>query len=160
MLTGRFECAAETLVHSSFVPVPSADFVASVPVEGEPTDVWVYKRPFLDFFMTEVAAHFEVVIFTASLATYADVVLDILDQGSMQHRGDAAGVTGGSMCSCCMRMLQGCLNVAVSIWISIDFVSFLFGPAARLFKRCDAYANALIRSIFGVGNPWLYAVAC
>lgn len=86
------ELTAETLVHSSFVPVPSADFVASVPVDGEPTNVWVYKRPYLDYFLQQVAAHFEVVVFTASLATYADVVLDIIDKDSIQRSGGIAGV--------------------------------------------------------------------
>lgn len=84
-------------MHSSFVPVPGADFVASVPVEGEPTDVWVYKRPHLDFFLREVASHFEVVIFTASLATYADVVLDIIDDASLCHNGDSTGAIRTTM---------------------------------------------------------------
>lgn len=38
------------------------------------------KRPFMDHFMESVAQRFEVVVFTASLAKYADPLLDMLDK--------------------------------------------------------------------------------
>ena len=70
----------ETLVHSSFKPVPNADYI--IPVEIDPgtlTDVYVLKRPFVDYFMETMGKHYEIVVFTASLAKYADPLLDLLD---------------------------------------------------------------------------------
>ena len=70
----------ETLVHSSFKPVPNADYV--IPVEIDPgtlTDVYVLKRPYVDYFMEEMGKHYEIVVFTASLAKYADPLLARLD---------------------------------------------------------------------------------
>jgi carboxy-terminal domain RNA polymerase II polypeptide A small phosphatase len=69
----------ETLVHSSFKPVPGADFIIPVDIDGRPVDVYVLKRPHVDAFMAEVGSKFEVVVFTASLAKYADPLLDLLD---------------------------------------------------------------------------------
>lgn len=69
----------ETLVHSSFKPVPDADFVVPVEIESIVHQVYVLKRPFVDEFMRRCGEMFEVVVFTASLAKYADPVLDLLD---------------------------------------------------------------------------------
>jgi carboxy-terminal domain RNA polymerase II polypeptide A small phosphatase len=70
----------ETLVHSSFRPIPSPDFIIPVEIEGRIVDVYVIKRPFVDHFMRAVGQRFEVVVFTASLGKYADPLLDLLDQ--------------------------------------------------------------------------------
>ena len=43
--------------------------------------MYVLKRPHMDAFMAAVGAAFEVVVFTASLAKYADPLLDLLDKG-------------------------------------------------------------------------------
>lgn len=69
----------ETLVHSSFKPVPNADFVISIELEGEIHHVYVLKRPGVDQFLRACAEKWEIVVFTASLAKYADPLLDILD---------------------------------------------------------------------------------
>jgi RNA polymerase II subunit A small phosphatase-like protein len=69
----------ETLVHSSFKPVPGADFIIPVDIDGRPVDVYVLKRPHVDAFIAAVGERFEVVVFTASLAKYADPLLDLLD---------------------------------------------------------------------------------
>lgn len=50
----------ETLVHSSFKPVPNAHYVIPVEIEGKSVDVFVQKRPFLEEFMAKVAPVFEV----------------------------------------------------------------------------------------------------
>ena len=77
----------ETLVHSSFKPVPNPDFVIPVEIDGTVTDVYVLKRPWVDYFMEEVAKRYEVVVFTASLAKYADPLLDVLDKNkTVKHR--------------------------------------------------------------------------
>lgn len=43
--------------------------------------MYVLKRPHMDAFMASVGAAYEVVVFTASLAKYADPLLDLLDKG-------------------------------------------------------------------------------
>jgi RNA polymerase II subunit A small phosphatase-like protein len=69
----------ETLVHSSFKPVPNADYVLPVEIEGVVYQVYVIKRPGCDEFLARMGKLYEVVIFTASLAKYADPLLDLLD---------------------------------------------------------------------------------
>jgi carboxy-terminal domain RNA polymerase II polypeptide A small phosphatase len=69
----------ETLVHSSFKPVPNSDYVIPVEIEGFVHQVYVCKRPGCDLFLERVGKSFEVVIFTASLAKYADPLLNLLD---------------------------------------------------------------------------------
>lgn len=69
----------ETLVHSSFTKIDDADFEISIELDGATYQVFVRKRPGVDEFMKWIADKFEVVIFTASLAKYADPLLDILD---------------------------------------------------------------------------------
>jgi len=69
----------ETLVHSSFRPVPGPDFIISIELDGVTHRVYVQKRPGVDQFLEQVGSKFEVVVFTASLDKYANPVLDILD---------------------------------------------------------------------------------
>jgi len=68
----------ETLVHSSFKLVP-CDFVVPVKIEDKTYKVYVAKRPHVDEFMRRVGELYEIVVFTASLAQYADPVIDLLD---------------------------------------------------------------------------------
>jgi len=68
----------ETLVHSSFKPV-ECDFIVPVEIENQVHKVYVAKRPYVDEFMKRCGELYETVIFTASLAKYADPVLDLLD---------------------------------------------------------------------------------
>lgn len=70
----------ETLVHSSFRIVHSADIVITVELDGEHHKVYVRKRPGVDNFLTQVAQLYEVVVYTASVAKYADPLLDMLDK--------------------------------------------------------------------------------
>jgi RNA polymerase II subunit A small phosphatase-like protein len=77
----------ETLVHSSFKPVPNPDFVIPVEIDGVVTDVYVLKRPWVDYFLEQCAARYEIVVFTASLSKYADPLLDFLDpRKTIKHR--------------------------------------------------------------------------
>lgn len=69
----------ETLVHSSFRAVEGADFVIPVQIEDVVHFVYVAKRPGVDEFLIEMAKHYEIVIYTASLNKYADPLLDLLD---------------------------------------------------------------------------------
>eukprot|EP00005_Dracoamoeba_jomungandri_P001483 CAMPEP_0174257522 /NCGR_PEP_ID=MMETSP0439-20130205/6640_1 /TAXON_ID=0 /ORGANISM="Stereomyxa ramosa, Strain Chinc5" /LENGTH=225 /DNA_ID=CAMNT_0015340627 /DNA_START=45 /DNA_END=719 /DNA_ORIENTATION=- len=70
----------ETLVHSSFKPVNNADFIIPIEIDDQTHQVYVLKRPGVDKFMRRMGELYEVVIFTASLAKYADPVLDLLDK--------------------------------------------------------------------------------
>uniref|UniRef100_A0A8D2HQ08 protein-serine/threonine phosphatase n=1 Tax=Urocitellus parryii TaxID=9999 RepID=A0A8D2HQ08_UROPR len=69
-----------TLVHSSFKPVNNADFIIPVEIDGVVHQVYVLKRPHVDEFLQRMGELFECVLFTASLAKYADPVADLLDK--------------------------------------------------------------------------------
>lgn len=70
----------ETLVHSSFKRIDNADFVVPVEIDGTLHDVYVLKRPHVDEFLKRMGQMYECVLFTASLAKYADPVADLLDK--------------------------------------------------------------------------------
>jgi len=55
---------------------------------GQVYQVYVRKRPYLDYFLETVSKAFEVCVFTASQKVYADVLLDKLDPGRrfVKHR--------------------------------------------------------------------------
>ncbi|KAI0072499.1 NIF-domain-containing protein [Panus rudis PR-1116 ss-1] len=77
----------ETLVHSSLRPVPSPDFIVPVEIEYTWHNFYVLKRPGVDNFLKRMGEIYEVVVFTASLAKYADPVLDRLDpERTVAHR--------------------------------------------------------------------------
>ncbi|KAI8389666.1 related to Probable phosphatase PSR2 [Nakaseomyces glabratus] len=77
----------ETLVHSSFKYLRTADFVLPVNIDDQVHNVYVIKRPGVDEFLKRVGELYEVVVFTASVARYGDPLLDILDQHkSIHHR--------------------------------------------------------------------------
>eukprot|EP00747_Dinoflagellata_sp_TGD_P167394 gnl/TRDRNA2_/TRDRNA2_191743_c0_seq1.p1 gnl/TRDRNA2_/TRDRNA2_191743_c0~~gnl/TRDRNA2_/TRDRNA2_191743_c0_seq1.p1 ORF type:complete len:358 (-),score=64.62 gnl/TRDRNA2_/TRDRNA2_191743_c0_seq1:142-1215(-) len=77
----------ETLVHSSFRCGTTHDILITVELEGEQHHVFVRKRPGVDDFLIRVAELYEVVVYTASMATYANPLLDKLDQNNVvAHR--------------------------------------------------------------------------
>uniref|UniRef100_A0A8C3HZR8 CTD small phosphatase 2 n=1 Tax=Chrysemys picta bellii TaxID=8478 RepID=A0A8C3HZR8_CHRPI len=61
-------------------PINNADFIVPVEIEGTLHQVYVLKRPFVDEFLRRMGELFECVLFTASLAKYADPVTDLLDK--------------------------------------------------------------------------------
>jgi len=69
----------ETLVHSCFQPVANSDFIIPIVIEGVRHTVYVLKRPFVDDFLYEMSKIYEIVVFTASVALYANPLLDLLD---------------------------------------------------------------------------------
>ncbi len=58
----------ETLVHSQFNPVKNLDYTIPVEIENRICNIYVMKRPGAEYFLKEMANHFEVVIYTASLS--------------------------------------------------------------------------------------------
>ncbi|KAL3235140.1 Phosphatase PSR1 [Nakaseomyces bracarensis] len=75
----------ETLVHSSFKYLQTADFVLPVDIDNQIHNVYVIKRPGVDEFLKRVGELYEVVVFTASVNRYGDPLLDILDKSSSIH---------------------------------------------------------------------------
>lgn len=69
----------ETLVHSSFKPTQNPDYIIPVEIDGTVHQVYVCKRPGAEAFLVEMAKHYEIVVYTASLSKYADPLLDRLD---------------------------------------------------------------------------------
>jgi len=77
----------ETLVHCSVQPIPNPQLTFSVNFNGVDYQVYVRTRPHLQEFLQQVAQWFELTVFTASQAVYADKLLDILDtERRIKHR--------------------------------------------------------------------------
>lgn len=77
----------ETLVHSSFLSIPHADFRFSLGTDDNQIGVFVCIRPGAERFIKELGPLYELVIFTASCQPYADVVVDYIDPGRViKHR--------------------------------------------------------------------------
>ena len=49
-------------------------------IESQTESSLMTQRPWLDHFMISVAQHYEIVVFTASLAKYADPLMDLMDK--------------------------------------------------------------------------------
>lgn len=75
----------ETLIHSMSRPrLGSTHMVEVLLTDAQPVVTAVYyvdKRPFCDYFLEKVSEWYDVVVFTASLQTYADPMIDWLEQG-------------------------------------------------------------------------------
>lgn len=69
----------ETLVHCSVEPTSNSDFTFPVTYNTVNYQVYVKKRPYVDYFLESVSKEFEVIVFTASQQVYADRLLDYLD---------------------------------------------------------------------------------
>eukprot|EP01138_Halocafeteria_seosinensis_P002991 gb/GECG01003055.1/.p1 GENE.gb/GECG01003055.1/~~gb/GECG01003055.1/.p1 ORF type:complete len:439 (+),score=47.74 gb/GECG01003055.1/:1-1317(+) len=75
----------ETLVHSSFQRVKTADFVVTAKVDENPLSIYVIKRPFVHEFLKTLAQKYEIGIFTASQKEYAEKVVERLNaDGTIQ----------------------------------------------------------------------------
>ena len=55
--------------------------VMEIYVNGYPAVFYVHKRPHVDQFLETVAQWYDVVVFTASMRTYGNQVVDLLDRG-------------------------------------------------------------------------------
>ena len=69
----------ETLVHSTFDKWSDPDITLTVNFEGKENNIYVKIRPGAINFLQRIHKYYEVVIFTASVANYADPLIDILD---------------------------------------------------------------------------------
>eukprot|EP00834_Sanchytrium_tribonematis_P004108 NODE_185_length_13590_cov_0.472908.p9 type:complete len:173 gc:universal NODE_185_length_13590_cov_0.472908:8976-8458(-) len=68
----------ETLVHTSSQGTKQHDFMLEVLI-NTPQLYYVYKRPYLDYFLSKCFEWYHVLIFTASVPEYADPVIDFID---------------------------------------------------------------------------------
>ena len=74
----------ETLVHSSMKPFNKcADITLPLNFNGRKIFIYVLKRPFLEKFLAEMSLIYDIIIFTASLADYAEPLLDIIDKNKV-----------------------------------------------------------------------------
>ena len=69
----------ETLVRSQFEEPAKYDLLLPVRMDEKVHQVYVAVRPGTHEFLAEMAKHYELVIFTASLSKYANPLMDILD---------------------------------------------------------------------------------
>ena len=74
----------ETLVHSQFMPFNiKSDIKLKIELENEIHDIFILVRPGLQQFLEKMGKIFEIVIFTASISSYADPLLDIIDKNNL-----------------------------------------------------------------------------
>ncbi|KAF7360863.1 NIF-domain-containing protein [Mycena sanguinolenta] len=77
----------ETLIHSSFKSFAQPDFIFPVEIDSQWHRFHVLKRPGVENFLKEMGEIYEVVVWTAALSQYANLVLDRLDpHQSVAHR--------------------------------------------------------------------------
>lgn len=69
----------ETLIHSTFVSDPHADFHFYMSNDDITYDIYVSVRPGLKQFLKTTAKYFELVAFTTARQNYADYILDRID---------------------------------------------------------------------------------
>lgn len=69
----------ETLIHSSLVPMPEAEFHFWVSNEISSYDIYVCVRPGVNEFLLTLSKYYELVAFTSSNKPYADQIIDHID---------------------------------------------------------------------------------
>jgi RNA polymerase II subunit A small phosphatase-like protein len=79
----------ETLVHSSFKPIPHPEYIIPVEIDGMVHHVYVRKRPGCDTYLRMMARYYEIVIFTASLSKVGGCACVCLEPTGVleSHRG-------------------------------------------------------------------------
>ena len=144
----------ETLVHSSFKPVPNADFVVPIEIEGQKHHVYVLKRPFVDQFLQAMEPLYEVclplfVVVTLSAALFSHCHGDVRWVSSMRIASDRARRLGHThthihthivwVCYAC-RCVRACHTVYSLVWCaSLQVVLF----TASLSKYADPVTDLL-----------------
>ena len=75
----------ETLVHSSTEkPFPNKkNIILNLKIKNKDYKIYVILRPYLDFFLKEMSAYYNLYIFTASMSQYLTALLNILDKNRL-----------------------------------------------------------------------------
>jgi len=77
----------ETLVHSSVEKSTQAAYITPTNIDGKVQNFYVFKRPYVDMFLHRLSKIYELVLFTASVPSYADPLVDRLDPYKLlEHR--------------------------------------------------------------------------
>jgi RNA polymerase II subunit A small phosphatase-like protein len=131
--------------------------------------VYVAKRPGVDEFLVEMAKHYEVVIYTASLNKYADPLLDLLDPNRVIRtrlfRESCVYYEGNYVKD--LSLLDRDLKEVIIIDNSpssyifhpenaIDCTSFIDDPADRELDQIAAFLAGIkdVRDVRGICNQW------
>lgn len=118
----------ETLVHSSFLAKPNADYKFILSFDKNPVGVFVCVRPFAEKLINELGSIYEIVIFTASCSAYADPVIDFIDKNHLiKHRlyRDSCIDYGGSFIKDLQRLNRKLEKVII---IDNSNVAYLLQP--------------------------------
>ena len=75
----------ETLVHSSTEkPFPNKkNIILNLKIKNKDYKIYVILRPYLEFFLKEMSAYYNLYIFTASMSQYSTALLNILDKNRL-----------------------------------------------------------------------------
>ncbi|EDW01289.1 CTD nuclear envelope phosphatase 1 [Drosophila grimshawi] len=79
-----FDPETNNLIGCNLMPETAIpDYVINIPIVADiqPIEFQIFKRPYVDEFLSFVGRWYEVVIFTASMEAYASIVVDKLDDG-------------------------------------------------------------------------------
>jgi RNA polymerase II subunit A small phosphatase-like protein len=131
--------------------------------------VYVAKRPGVDEFLLEMAKHYEIVIYTASLNKYADPLLDLLDPHRVIRarlfRESCVYYQGNYVKD--LSLLDRDLSQAIIIDNSpssyvfhpenaIDCSSFIDDPADRELDQIGAFLAGIkdTRDVRGIAPQW------
>ncbi|PVV02764.1 hypothetical protein BB560_002779 [Smittium megazygosporum] len=77
----------ETLIHSSPLSSYKAHLRIEVIIEKMACLYYIYKRPYVDYFLRKVSEWYKIVVYTASIPEYANPVLNFLDPfNSLFHK--------------------------------------------------------------------------
>jgi len=131
--------------------------------------VYVIKRPGVDEFLIEMAKHYEIVIYTASLNKYADPLLDLLDpQKTIRFRlfRESCVYYEGSYVKD-LSLVNRDLTQTIIIDNSpasylfhpenaIDCSSFIDDPADRELHQIGSFLSGVknVNDVRGVMNMW------
>ncbi|ETO04597.1 hypothetical protein RFI_32800 [Reticulomyxa filosa] len=99
MVYARFEQFATYTTQRIQQKLDNYDFVVdSIDSQGNNETIYVKKRPYLDSFLKKCSSKYDIIVFTASIANYANAILDRIDtnriiahrlfRDSVTHFGD------------------------------------------------------------------------
>ena len=122
----------ETLVHSSFSPVASYDVKLHITYKKKIFPIYVNIRPHVESFLLKMSSLFHIYIFTASIAEYADKVIDCIDtQHVIEKRFYREHCTyhKGIYVKDIRKYIDSSVDINDVVIVDNNPVSFLFNPS-------------------------------
>ena len=123
----------ETLVHSSFSPLPSYDVKLHITYKDRVYPVYVNIRPHVGSFLSKMSSLYHIYIFTASIAEYADKVIDYIDKdGVVEKRFYREHCTyhKGIYVKDIRKYIDSHVDISDVVIVDNNPVSFLFNPSS------------------------------